>query len=130
MQRAVNYTGVSESTLYRLQRQILKPERKSRQDKVVLDDFDKGVIRRTIQELFVCQKRLPSINVLMEELKDFKGGRACLRECLHELGFQWKKTQNNRSVHIERSDVVAARIFFPQKYQEVSRRGTPNYLHR
>ena len=69
VQRAVNYTGVSESAFYRLQRQIPKPERKSRQDNVVLDDFDKGVFRRTIHELFVCQKQLPSINVFMKTLK-------------------------------------------------------------
>ena len=123
--------------------------RKSRQDKVVLDDFDNGVIRGTIHELLVYQKRLPGIKVLMEELTskiDFKGGRACLRISLHKLGFRCKKNQEQQKCchrkkrhdcceNTERSDVIAARLQFLRnikKFQEEERQNIytdATYVH-
>ena len=61
--------------------------------------------------------------MLIDEIS-YKGGKEHLRRIMHDIGFSWKKTQSNRDVLMERSDVVAARINYlrsMKKYRDEER---------
>ncbi len=126
VERAAHYTGVSECTIYRLQVQKPPTQRKIRRDKVTLDEFDLCVVRRTLHDLLVVQKRLPTVDIVRKRLQEsiqYQGGEKHLRRTLHELGFSWKKTQSNRSILMERADVVNSRVEFLRKIKKLREDG-------
>ena len=62
------------------------------------------------------------MTLLKEELQkriDFSGGSETLRIILHETRFRWKKTQTNRSLLMERTNIVAARVQFIRKMRKM-----------
>ena len=61
MERVAFLTGVSESTLYRLQRGDPDPIRKCPPKKFDLDDFDKEVVKRTVADLVRSKKIIPML---------------------------------------------------------------------
>ena len=67
---AAMYTGVSLSSLYKFHRGSLDAPttRKPRIDKVDLDEFDMGVVRRTVQELLLQHKIVPTVKTLKVRL--------------------------------------------------------------
>ncbi|XP_054288006.1 uncharacterized protein LOC129003735 [Macrosteles quadrilineatus] len=80
-----------------------------------VDDFDKALIRRLVYEFHIQHKILPTVSLLHEELKkqiDFKGSKSSLRRILKELGFRWRKTQNNRKMLIETNEIREKRISY------------------
>ena len=60
-ERAANYTGVSQSMLYPLQKGDSKNKGRLRADKIVLDDFDKGMVRHTVKRMLIHQQLLPTV---------------------------------------------------------------------
>ena len=99
-----------------------EPQRKKREQNILVDDFDKDVIRRTLQDLIVSKKQVPNVSLLKDELKQrigFSGGRETLRKILHDVGFKWKKTQSNRNHLMERTDIVAARVQYLRKIRKM-----------
>ena len=129
--RASMLTGVPERSLVRFRTSNLHENsiRKVRSDKLEVDDFDRCVIRRTINDMLVSRKVLPTVKTLLRELRspdsiNFKGGRETLRKLLKQKGFTWRKCSSNRRILMERSDVVAQRINFPlqiKKYRDEGR---------
>ena len=69
-ERAAMYTGVSLSSLYKFHRgsSDAPTTRKQQIDKVVLDEFDMGVVRRTVQELLLQHKIVPTVKTLKVRL--------------------------------------------------------------
>ena len=125
-------TGVSKRTLTRFRAASILEERakrKERADKIVVDDFDRCVIRRTIHNMLILKTNMPSVNWILKQIKSpdsiwFKGGREILRRILKEMGFVWRKSTDNRKFLMERSDIVAQRINFlrqMKKYREEGR---------
>lgn len=122
--RVAALAGTSESTVKRIRREIvmlkdteetklLSPGKKrknslSRQTTDKIDDFDRCVIRRTINDFYCNEKKVPSVNKILPILKekiDFSFSKTSLRKILKELGFKWKSTQSNRKILMEKDYV-------------------------
>lgn len=122
--RAAAAVGTSEKTVSRIRKEskaadasgekLRTPGKKRRQNpkKMFIDDFDRGVIRRTIQNFYTVRKEVPTLksllNVLKEEIQ-FPGKKEFLRKLLKEMGFRFKKCKNKRKILMERNDIVAWR---------------------
>lgn len=96
-------------------RKFLTPKKRPGRSKMCLDDFDKCVIRRTVYNFHMQKNCLPTVSLLLNELKesiDFKGGKTTLRMILSDMGFKWRRTQNNRKLLCEKSDIREKRITY------------------
>ena len=82
MERASHYTGVSDSTLNRMQSDNgSSPQPVKREQKIVVDDFNRDVIRRTVHAMIFSMQQAPNVTLLKEELQKrigFSGGREAL----------------------------------------------------
>lgn len=73
-------------------------------------------------------------NKIRNEL-DWNGSNESVRLILKKLGFRWRRTQNNRKVLIERSDIRSLRIAYLQKIKYFRKENRPivyldeTYLH-
>ena len=117
-ERASMLTGVSTRTLSRIkaepEKEILA-SRKPRSDKIELDNFDKCVIRRTVNEMYGLKKIRPTLDRILIELReriDFRGGKTVLINLLRELGFSWAKCSPDRKILMERTDIVNRQITY------------------
>lgn len=106
--------------------------------KSTVDSFDQEVIRRTIYNFHLVQHTFPTLKKLLEVLKEsinFKGGISTLRKIIRRLGFRWKKTQNNKKLLIEKSNIRLKRTLYLSKLQEYRSQGRPiiytdeSYIH-
>lgn len=106
--------GVSERTVLNIVKEarlveqgLLDPEtlrktpkkRVRTKGKIEVDEYDLQVIRRKIHEFYAFKKEVPTINKLLQILKEeinFKGSRETLRKILRKNGFQFRKTKNNK----------------------------------
>lgn len=80
-----------------------------------LDDFDKAVVRRTAHNVYIHEKKSPTLSALRMMLIDsinFKGSRSSLHKILKELGFKWQRTKSNRCVLIEKHDIRQKQISY------------------
>lgn len=127
IERTSNATGVSRRTICRLRKekdstgQLLSPERRQRGSYKPVDDFDRSVIRNKVHEFYAVRRQLPTLanlHVALVEDISYPASRSTLRKTLHELGFRWKKTKDNRHVLIEKSNVISLRLnFFKRKHE-------------
>jgi hypothetical protein len=72
-----------------------------------IGDFNKFVMN------FMCKIKHRQLSKLFPKLRDrinFNDGSTSLRNIVKELGFQWKKTRNNRVVLIEKHDVRCMQV--------------------
>ena len=84
-----------------------------------IDSFDKEYIRRTIHNLY-SQKRLPTIRIIQDEIKEqVTISNTKLKSVLKQLGFCWRRTEDNRRVAIERPESVAARAGFLREIRKL-----------
>lgn len=98
-----------------------KKKLKGEAKRVILDDFDLGVLRRTIHEMYTVEHKVPSLNELVTKMKEkvnFTGGRETLRKQLIEIGFRYTKCCDKRKLLMERNDIVAWRSRFLRKIKE------------
>ena len=96
--------------------------------KTSIDEFDCSIIRRTIQDFYVKEKKIPSLNKLLPVLKekiDFKWNKEILRQILHKIGFKWKKCQKKRKVLLEREDIILKRIQYLRNMKKYRSEGRP-----
>lgn len=103
-----------------------RPERSA--DKTRLDDFDKCVLRRTIYNFHLQEKCLPTVKLLLDDLKErigYSGGRTSLRHILNEIGFKWRRTMNNRKLLIETPDIRDKRISYLRSIQRYRQENRP-----
>lgn len=87
------------------------PKRKPVQEAV--DEFDRGAIRRIVQDFYV-NKTWPTLSRIHERVKaelGFKGSVSTLRRILHHMGYKYGK-RPTREIVKERSDIVAKRHNF------------------
>lgn len=132
-ERVVQATGVSESSLRRILREekqcteastSFSTPNKVRQRKNFksdLDNFDVGVVRRTVNEFHRTHGERPTIKTLLPVLRekiDFKGSKWTLSKILKKLGFRWRKSTNNRKVLVERFDIRELRLKYLRKLSE------------
>ena len=118
--RTAALTGVSRSTTQKIveekkahdeQQQPKQPP--SSTPKVSLDDFDQGVVRRTIASMYSLKKVLPTLDNIRTELKLSIGytgskGRLC-KDLLHTKS-AYTRCGVNQKVLMERQYVVLSRI--------------------
>ena len=125
--RAANYTGLSATTVRRIGAMSLnRKPRKPRQDRYVIDTFDRDVIRRTVHEMLQKGGRAPTSRSILAEVRvkiSFPGKVDFLRKILKKLGFVWRRCESNRSVLMERNDIVVARINFLRKIKTFKEEG-------
>lgn len=141
-ERTAAATGVSMRTISRINRELdsltvsddeeksfSTPNKNRKRVKPItdLDDFDLCVVRRLVYEFYLL-KRLPTLKLLLTVLRekiDFKGSRESLRRILKDLGFRWKRAENNRKVLIEHSDIREKRITYLQSIKKYRLEGRP-----
>lgn len=93
-----------------------------------IDSFDQGVIKRIIHNFHVTEKELPTIGKLQRKLQvdlNFQGCAASLRKIIKQLGFKWKKTETNRKMLIEQSQIRFQRIEYLRKIKKYREEGRP-----
>lgn len=92
-----------------------------------LDDFNKSVVRRTIQEFYdrgeypTCSKIR---DILMQKI-DFHGSVKSMWIILKSLGFTYKMCNDGRKFLMERNDIVAARTTFLRKMHNIRNEQSP-----
>ena len=135
--RAAFYTGVGETTIKKIKREhqdrmqnepdaLLKSPGKKRHRPDIcekIDDFDFQVIRRTIEDCYLVDKRVPTCQQLVAKIRqkiDFPYGRRSLNRLLKKNGFFWRKCKNKRKVPMERPQIMHWRLLYLRalkKYQ-------------
>lgn len=123
LDRVALYTGASKSSIRRIHDEdeernrlhrdnlLSSPGKKRPRPTVVqkVDDFDFGIIRRTIEKFYLVFKVVPTTRKLLKELKkeiNFPYGRESLRQLLKANGFYWRKCQNKRKILMERPNIL------------------------
>ncbi|PSN51218.1 hypothetical protein C0J52_13671, partial [Blattella germanica] len=85
--------------------------------KTDLDDFEKDVLRRTIMQ-FYDDGQYPTakkLTMAMREKINYQGSIASMYCILRNLGFRYRKCNDGRKFLMERGDIVAARLAFLRK---------------
>lgn len=98
---------------------------RARKKKIVIDNFDVGVIRRKITEFYTVRKQLPTVNKLNNLLKEdniVDCSREYLRKFLHKMGYKFLKRQSKRFL-IERPEISALRWHYLKKMKQYRNEG-------
>lgn len=137
-ERACKYANVSKKVIVNIRKKIrnqsaspLTTPRKSAKKpcparKATIDDFDRDVIRRCIEDFYVNQKIVPSIKKLLPVLKEkinFTWSKETLRKILHEMGFRWKKSRAKRLILVERHDIIEWRCRYLTQVKQLRNEG-------
>ena len=110
-------TKVNRNTISKIKSKLarsgsLEPPKRTKVEKITVDSFDKDVIRRKIHEIYVFEKRVPTIQslhaVLVRDI-NFYGSLTYLRKLLKSMGFRWKKCSDNRKALMEKTEIVSLR---------------------
>ena len=127
--RAAAACNVSVSTVYRSQQVENKPkDRKPRQDRRDIDDFDRGVIRRTVHSMYTSGNMMPTLHSIRAELESrlrLVLVNTRLSKELRSMGFKYKRCKSNRKVLMERQDVVLHRIRYLRALQRYRAENRP-----
>lgn len=132
-------TKVSESTVRRIIKEaknsdlltVFRTPGKKRNGKkrvTGIDSFDQSLIKRCVYNYHNTNNELPTVERLRKKLKediDFNCSERSLRRILNSLGFRWKRTENNRSLLIEKSNIRLLRIEYLQKVNKYREEGRP-----
>lgn len=133
-ERVAAAVGVSESSVKRIKaekRQAIdvgKPmdrlfetpnKRRVRPKKVTgLDEFDQGAVRRIVNNFYLVEKCLPTVNKIRAKLEkdlNFTGSNTSVKRILHSLGYHWKKTNTNKRILMEKHDIKFKRFVYLQQ---------------
>ena len=130
--RTTALTGVSRSTAQKIVEEKKKAQDEQQQpkqppsstSKVLQDDFDQGVIRRTIDSIYSLKKQvLPTLDKIRTELKQsigYTGSKGRLRK---DLQMKFARCLVNRKVPMERQDVVLNRNRYLRRVRELIEAG-------
>lgn len=143
-ERTAAATGVSLRTVSRINRELdaikvsegndnksfITPQKNRKKYKPItdLDHFDECVVRRAVYEFYISEKRLPTAKLLQNSLRDkinFRGSEQSVRRILKKLGFSWKRSENNRRILIEKSEIREKRIAYLQSVKKFRSEGRP-----
>ncbi|KAJ8947626.1 hypothetical protein NQ318_002638 [Aromia moschata] len=143
-------TGVSLSTVKRIRREatrikeniqasfVTHNKKRCTKSSLTLDDFDKGLLRRTIINFHVTEKQVPTLPRIYNKFResiDYQGCQDTLRKEVKLLGFRWKKFETNRKLLIEKPDIRHQRISFLRQMKQYRQEGRPiiymdeTYIH-
>lgn len=140
--RVANYTGVSKNTVINIRKEVkmaengilLTPGKKRPRNSVLhtksFDNFDRDVVRNTIQHFYVVERVVPTTAKLLPVLQEkigFPWGVDSLRKILREMGFTFKKSSNKRSLLIERPDIVTWRYRYLKTVRQFRSEGRRVY---
>ena len=92
-----------------------------------MDNFDEGVVRRTIKAMYVQKTVLPTLKNIRDALQQkigYSGSKSTLRKQLKSIGFNYRRCQMNRKVLMERSDIVLHMIQYLRRIKELREAGT------
>lgn len=123
-------TGVSERTVSRIaatanapgasMHEVFRTPGKKRAGKrsvTAISSTNLGVIKRCIHNFHITEKELPNINLLLKKLTklvNFQGKASSMRRVITDLGFRWKRTDDNRKILIENVGIRQKRIEYIQ----------------
>ena len=101
---------------------------------MLLDDFDKGVVRITIASMYSLKKVLPTLDNIRTELKQsigYTGSKGRLRKDLHHTKSSHTRGGVNQKVLMERQDVVLSKIRYHHMVRELREAGYTDetYVH-
>ena len=101
---------------------------------VSLDDFDQGVVRRSIASMYSLKKVLSTLDNIRTKLKQsigYTGSKGRLRKDLLHMKLTYKRCGLNRKVLMERQDVVLSRIRYLRRVRELRVAGYTDgtYVH-
>lgn len=71
---------------------------------------------------------MPTINKLLAKLKqdvNFQGAKTSLQAIVKNLGFKWRKTETNRKILIEKTDIRLKRILYLKAIKKYRHEGRP-----
>lgn len=140
--RTAQAVGTSESTITRILREErqastskdksqkffkLPPRPKRMRTKCKLDDFDMGVLRRTIATFHTEFNEVPTLRKLKQVLTErigFDGSIETLRTILNESGYEWSKMDDNGKALVEKHDIQMTRFQYLtqlKKYRDEGR---------
>ena len=104
-----------------------KKKLKNRNKKIVLDDFDRCVLRRLVLNFHINEKRVPTMKAIHKKFcsdTEYRGCVDTLRKELHTMGFKWVKTKSDRKLLMERHDIRQMRLNYLRtilRYREENR---------
>ncbi|KAJ4428840.1 hypothetical protein ANN_25833 [Periplaneta americana] len=125
--RAAFYTGVGVTTIKKIRKESkernemcpddpLSTPGKTRiqpqHNRMIVDDFDRCVIKNIINEFYVREKKVPTVPTLLPIIRSkitFPWGCRSLNRLLRVMGYKWKKCQSKRKILLERADIVSWR---------------------
>lgn len=149
-ERTAKAVGVAERTVRRIKYQAKSIEaasisfstpnkvRNKKSSVKELDDFDLCVVRRTVYDFYKIEKRVLTVALLQQRLKDsigFKGCVSSLRKILQTMGFKWQSTKSNRRILIEKNNIRELRIQYLKAIQRYRKERRPiiymdeSYIH-
>lgn len=137
--RTASATRASKATVGKITAQVAKsgplaafkmPGKKCPRAKPVTDInyFDQGVIRRCLHSFHITNKDLPTIEKIGQKLQEdinYQGSEQSLHRIINNLGFRWKKVENNRKILIETSNIRYQRIEYLRKIKKFRQEGRP-----
>ena len=94
----------------------------SSKSKVTLDDFDQGVVRRTIASMYSLKKVLSTLDNIRTSI-GYTGSKGRLRKDLLHVKFAYTRCGLNQKVLMERQDVVLSRIRYLRMVRELREAG-------
>ncbi|KAL3277837.1 hypothetical protein HHI36_013179 [Cryptolaemus montrouzieri] len=94
--------------------------------KYTVDDFDAEIIRNTIYNFMNVQHRRPTMRTIHQSLIDdgfeLPGKLSSFRKIVSNLGFRWRKSEDNRKVLVEKFEIRFKRIEFLRKWRSIKRK--------
>ena len=90
----------------------------------MVDDFDKGVVRRTIHDMYRKSEvvTMPKLHAALKE-KDINASLSTVVRIVKELGFRFSKKGSNRRFVSERQDIVSMRHSYLRKVRKFRQEG-------
>ena len=92
------------------------------------DQFQEEAIRRMIYNFHITEKERITLGKLHRKMVrelDFKGSVASYRRIVRRLGFQWRRTKDNRKILIEKHDICFKCLDYLRKVRQYRREDRP-----
>lgn len=107
--------------------------------KSCVDGFDEEIIRKIIYTYPSIYKKRPTMAAVFQAVKEdgvnFEGKLSSFRAVVRKMGFRWQKTEDNRKMLIEKTEIRAKRVEFLRKLKQYKDEGRnivytdETYLH-
>lgn len=138
LERTAEATGISRTTVKRIVSEARNKPAGSKfvspgktieksKPKSVLADFDETIIRNIIYNYAAIHKKRPTMQAVLQEAKrdgvEFTGQITTFRAIVRKLGFRWKKTQDNKKLLTEKTEIRTKRIQYLRQVRKYRKEG-------